>query len=94
MIHPVADDATRIQVVAEGLMRITHADVAADQLRRLYGEARTTQALLALTGIAPVAAPAQPMVRIPPGVRQHAVQRVRQDTPACRRRGTRPTDWI
>ena len=107
MTHPTTDDAIRIQQVAEGLMRITHADVAADQLRRLYGERRSTEALLSLVGVAPVGptttvspestvgpeSTVDPVVVVP-GTRQHAVERLRPESTGCRRRGSRPVDWI
>lgn len=101
MTHPTTDDAIRIQQVAEGLMRITHADVAADQLRRLYGERRSTEALLSLVGVAPVGptttvgpeSTVGPVVVVP-GTRQHAVERLRPEPNGCRRRGSRPVDWI
>ena len=113
MTHPTTDDAIRIQQVAEGLMRITHADVAAEQLRRLYGEHRSTEALLALVGVAPVGptatvdpatpvdpattvGPATPVggVVVVPGTRQHTIERLRPESNGCRRRGSRPVDWV
>ena len=101
MTHPTTDDAIRIQQVAEGLMRITHADVAAEQLRRLYGERRSTEALLSLVGVAPVGPtatvdPATPVggVVVVPGTRQHTIERLRPESNGCRRRGSRPVDWV
>ncbi len=88
----------QIRLVAAGLVVLTTTDVAAEQLRRVYGEDRAGQALAPLaaarweaTGTAGAVAASRPDSSTRPA-RPVAWTAPRAIGPG--RRGTRRTDWL